>query len=126
MKLILSNALLVVVSQMLMGCELTSTSRESAAHIPVHSEESLAELRRSAQALFNGRQVSIGANAFANSNKLFIQRTTIRSPDGSMIDSRVDEPPFILELFLRDNDCYLRHSDTRDELRLSEANCIAM
>ncbi|NVK12032.1 MAG: hypothetical protein HWD83_08525 [Gammaproteobacteria bacterium] len=126
MKLILSNVLLVVVSQMLMGCELTSTSRESAAHIPVHSEKSLAELRESAQALFNGRQVSIGTNAFANSNKLFIQRTTIRSPDGSTIDSRVDEPPFILELFLRDNDCYLRHSGTGEEVRLSEATCIAM
>ncbi len=109
-----------------MGCELTTTSQESAARIPVHSEASLAELRQSAQILFGGRKVTIGDNAFANSNQLLIQRAAIRLPDGTIIDNRVDQPPYILELFLRQGGCYLRNENTHEEVRLFEADCQPM
>jgi hypothetical protein len=126
MNKIIGSFILLITSQMLMGCELTTTSEESAARIPVHSEESLAELRQSAKILFGGREVTIGVNAFANSNQLLIQRAAVRLPDGTMIDNRVDEPPFILELFLRDGGCYLRNENTSEELLLNEADCKAM
>lgn len=127
MNKIIGSFILLITSQMLMGCELTTTtSEESAARIPVQSEESLAELRQSAKILFGGREVTIGENAFANSNQLLIQRAAVRLPDGTRIDNRVDEPPFILELFLRDGGCYLRNENTSEEVLLSEADCIAM
>ncbi|RMA82669.1 hypothetical protein [Umboniibacter marinipuniceus] len=126
MKKIISNLVLLMASQMLMACELSTTSQESAALIPVQSEESLAELRESASMLFGGREIAIGANAFATSNRLLIQRAVIRAPDGTVIDSRVDEAPFILELWLREGGCYLRNKETSEEVLLMEADCTAM
>ena len=137
MKRIVSYLPLVIVAQMFTGCEMTIPSQESAllssvhsdesgAQILVQSEESLAELRQSAQVLFGGREVTIGASAFANSSQLLIQRAVVRSPDGRIIDNRVDEPPFILELFLRAGDCYLRNKASSEEVRLVKADCTAM
>ena len=126
MNIIMNYPVLLVLWLMLSGCELVSTPQESAARIPVHSEESLAELRQSARTLFNGREITIGANAFSSSSRLLLQRAAIRSPDGSVIDTGVDEPPFILELFLRDEDCYLRNRDTGEEVVLSYAECVAI
>ena len=137
MKRIISYPVLVLAAQMLAGCELAIPSQESAPLSPVHSEESaaqilsqseesLAELRQSAQVLLGGREVTIGASAFANSSQLLIQRAVVRSPDGRIIDNRVDEQPFILELFLRAGNCYLRNKDTSEEVRLVKADCTAM
>jgi len=117
---------LLMISQVLVACEMASASKESAAQIPTHSEESLAELKQSARTLFGGREVSIGANAFSNSNQLLIQRKAIRLPDGSVIDTRVDESPITLELVLRGEGCYLRNKNTAEEVHLIKAECIAM
>jgi len=126
MKILFSNLALLVLSQLLTGCELVSTKQESAAHIPVHTDESLAELRQSAKALFNGRDITISNNAFANSNQLLIQRAPIQSPDGTVIDTRIDEAPFVLELLLIDGMCYLRNNATNEEVRLVKADCTAI
>ena len=137
MKRMFRHLTLVIAAQILTGCELALTSQESAALSPIpseesaalleaHSEESLAELRQSAQVLFGGRQITIGATAFANSNQLLIQRAVVRLPDGRIIDNRVDEPPFILELFLREGGCYLRNKETSEEVRLTKVDCVAM
>jgi len=121
MKQIISIPVLLILT----ACGCTATAKESAAHIPAHSEESLAELRQSAKILFNGREIAINASAFSKSSQLLMQRKAIRSVDGQVIDTRVDEPPFILELFLRGEDCYLRNKETAKEVRLVKAQCKA-
>ncbi|WP_298636255.1 hypothetical protein [uncultured Umboniibacter sp.] len=126
MQKLVSNLTVLLMSQILTGCELAATGQESAARIPVHSDESLTELRQTAQQLFGGREITVGANAFSSSNQLLIQRVAIRSPDGMMIDTRVDEPPFILELFIREGGCYLKNKSSGEALRLYQAECKAM
>lgn len=123
-KIISDFKLLTTMLLMLTACGCTAASKESAALMSVHSKESLAELRQSAKKLFNGREITINASAFSESNQLMMQRKAIRTPNGQVIDTRVDEPPFMLELFLRDGGCYLRNKDTRKEVRLIKASCV--
>jgi hypothetical protein len=108
---------------LLTGCKLTTTSQATGARIPVHSPESLVELRQAARMLFNNREVIISSNAFARSDRLIIQRQPIRAPDGRLIDSRVDEAPFKLELYLTSEGCFLKNPDTGREVRLLKAAC---
>ena len=116
---------LIVLLSSLTGCKLSTGSQETAARIPVHSQESLVELRQSARMILGERNVIIAANAFSKSHRLIIQRKPIRSPDGRLIDTRVDEKPFILELYIKGNACFLRNTGTGQEVRLIRADCVA-
>ena len=121
---IVRRSLLMLMPLLMTGCKFATTSQETAARIPVHSQESLVELRQSARMLFSDREIIISANAFSKTNQLIIQRKAIRAPDGRLIDSRVDEQPFILELYLREGGCYLRNTTTSREVRLIRATQI--
>ncbi len=125
MKKLISNSMLLLMPFMLTACGASTATKESAAKIPVQTDASLGELRQSAKTLFNGREIAISASAFSESNRLLIQRKPVRLPSGQVIDTGVDEPPFVLELFLRDGECYLRNKATGEEVRLVEVGCEA-
>ena len=126
MKNIVSNPALLIMPLVLAVSGCATASKESAAQISVHSAQSLAELKEASKTLFNGREVAIDANAFTESSQLLIQRKPIRTPDGQVIDTKVDEAPFILELLLKDSGCYVRNKKTGAEVLLVKAQCKAV
>ena len=108
------------------GCQTVQMNDRSAAKIPVHSQESLIELRQAVKKLMNDRDILIAASAFTKSDKLIIQRRPIRGPGGRVIDTRVDEQPIIFNLFIEDGSCYLLNNNTDATVRLSRANCTSL
>ena len=105
------------------GCQSMPFASSQSATIPVHSQESLVELRQAVKQLLNGRDVLVSASAFTKSNRLIIQRKPIIGPGGRVIDTRVDEKPMIFELVMADDECYVKRMDTEQTIRLTRANC---
>ncbi len=124
MKCLVTRFSMLLGSLGLVGCQILSDDGAIAAKIPVHSQESLVELRQSVNALFNGRDVLIAASAFNDSGRLIIQRKPIRDPAGRVIDTRIDEEPITLRLYLQNGDCYIKRDDKPDSIRLYRANCV--
>ena len=107
------------------GCQSFPMTSSTSATIPVHSQESLVELRQVVKQLFNNRDVLVAASAFTQTNRLIIQRKPIIGPGGRVIDTRVDEQPIFLELYLADGECYVKRIDTGQSIRLTRAKCQA-
>ena len=105
------------------GCQSFPLTSSSSATIPVHSQDSLVELRQAVKKLLNGRDVLVAASAFTKSSRLIIQRKAIKGPGGRVIDTRVDEKPIIFELYMADDQCFLKRTDTEQSIRLRLANC---
>lgn len=120
----LRTALMIVPVLLLTGCSALMKGELVPARIPVHTPESLAELRQTAKTLLNDKEAVIAASAFTKSHRLILSRKPIRDPNGRIIQTRVDEEPISFELFLTGKDCYLVRPDTGSKIRLTRAECM--
>ena len=119
----LTRLSLLLLTISLNGCQTIPFSESLPAKISAHSQESLIELRQAVKSLMNERDVLVSASAFNKTDKLIIQRRPIKGPGGRIIDTRVDELPFIFRLQLRGSDCFLYREDTEGAIQLYRANC---
>lgn len=120
------TALILAPVLLFTGCAALFKGEVVPARIPVHSPESLAELRQAAKTLLNDREAVIAASAFTKSSRLKLTRKPIRGPNGRIIQTRVDEKPVIFELTLAGPDCYLSRPDTNSKIRLTRSVCVAL
>lgn len=114
----------VSVLLLLTGCKTaTLSSPETAARIPVHSQESLKELRATIKTALNDRNTLIGTTAFTTSPRLMITRRPIKGPNGRVIDTRVDETPIVFRLMLQNSRCFLVDTRSSKRYELRRAKC---
>ncbi len=117
--------LLVILSLGLIhGCKSLSAEDPIVAVISTQTEKSLSELRTTIREALNGTPVTIAKTAFNNSNRLILERKKIRAPDGTVIDTRVDQQPYIFELYIIDGNCYLNYLKKNKKYLLKETKCI--
>jgi len=105
------------------GCKTQLTKDSVAAVIPVHTTDSIAELRKIADKALHGTPVVIAKTAFNKSNKLVLQRKKVIGPDGRSIQTRVDEEPIVFELFITGNSCFVLDLRTNETYQLQQATC---
>lgn len=110
----------------LYGCKTSSAEDYSAAVIPTHTAESITELRAVVDRALNGTKVTIAKTALTKSSRLILQRKKSIGPDGRVIQTKVDEPPIIFELYIEGNSCFLQFNKTRKKYLLKKANCIKL
>jgi len=108
---------------LLMGCKTMSAQEHLAAFIPLHTNESITELRTVVTKALHGTVVTIAKTAFNKSNRLILERKKSRGPDGRIINTRVDEEPYIFELLLIGENCYLHYLKQNQKFILNSANC---
>ena len=121
-RLVLTN--IVAVLLLLTGCKTaTLSSSESPARIPVHSQESLKELRATIKTALNDRDTLIGTTAFTTSPRILITRRPIKGPNGRVIDTRVEEAPIVFRLLLKNKRCYLVDTRNSERYELRRAKC---
>jgi hypothetical protein len=67
-----------------------------------------------------GRQVTLGAAAFAQSSRLVLERNVARDAQGRPLDGRQrPEAPEVFDLLLRDGACVMRHEASGREAVLT-------
>ena len=115
----------IVVLLLLGGCKAATTNQgsETPAIIPVHSQDSLSELRMTIKRALNDTSILIGTKAFNKSSRLLIERRPIKGPNGRIIDTRTTEEPIIFNLVLDGNRCYLIDTRNSNRYQLLTAKC---
>ncbi|MCP3675373.1 MAG: hypothetical protein GY829_12985 [Gammaproteobacteria bacterium] len=116
------NTILLLMG-LISGCKTMSNQEPLAALIPLHTNESITELRSVVTKALYGTSVTIAKTAFNNSNRLILERKKIRAADGRVIDTRVDQEPYIFELWLINGDCYLHYQKNSQKYLLKSASC---
>ena len=99
------------------GCKTLSLDNAKPAVITSPSENSQNALSSAIQELLNNTKVTIADNAFTQSNRLVLQRKPVIGPDGLPIQTRVDEPPFIIRLYKLKNQCVIEY-EKNGELKI--------
>ncbi len=107
----------------LQGCKTQPVKDSVAAVIPVHTTDSIAELRKIVDKAVHGTPVIIAKTAFNKSNKLILQRKKVIGPDGRPLQTRVDEEPIIFELFITGDTCFVKDLRTNETFQLQQAIC---
>ncbi|MCP4413192.1 MAG: hypothetical protein GY808_11585 [Gammaproteobacteria bacterium] len=105
------------------GCKTQPAMDSVAAIIPMHTTQSIAELRKIVDKALHGTPVTIAKTAFNKSNKLILQRKKVIGPDGRPIQTRVDEEPIIFELFITGDSCLVKDLRTNETFQLQQATC---
>ncbi len=105
------------------GCDTQPVKDSVAAVIPVHTTDSIAELRKIVYKTVHGTPVTIAKTAFNKSNKLILQRKKVIGPDGKPIQTRVDEEPIIFQLFITGDSCFVKDLRTNETFQLQQATC---
>jgi len=116
-------SLVLFLVAMIAGCETIPNQRPVAAIIPVHTKESMAELRKIIEKALHGIPVTIAKTAFNKSNALNIERKKPIGPDGRVIRNRIDEAPITFKLFVTGDRCILKDMRTGNVFQLMQAKC---
>lgn len=125
MKFLSKSILTLVMLITVVSCSLVSSQENIDAVILKHTPESLRELRLIVAEAVNQRPVTIAKTAFLKSNRLLLTIKKPIGPDGLPIQTRIDEKPIELQLFISGEKCFIRNQRTQLEFELTQANCRA-
>jgi hypothetical protein len=117
------SAWLPVVASGVLACT-TLAAAEQPALIERPTQQSKAELLRVLGEAFNGRPVTIAADALTRDSVLVIERRPLRGLEGDPAGGRVLEAPEQFRLVLRDARCELVRSSDQRRWMLTETNCV--
>ena len=74
----------------------------------------------------NQEDVPLSQRLFQDNYRVLIERKKAIGPDGRPIQTRVDEPPIIFELYKQGESCFILDTRNQKQYKLTQANCKVM
>ncbi len=105
------------------GCQNLMAESPKKAVLNDSSSATVEEVHSIIKDALNQRVSNLSKTIFSKSHRVLIKRKKAIGPDGRPIQTRVDEPPIIFELYKLGEECFILDVRNQKRYTLSKANC---
>jgi hypothetical protein len=106
-----------------MSCTTLPAAKFTPALIENESIDTRKIIEQAVSLLMEARSIPLADSVFSKSSQLIIDRVANRDSHGNLLNGRTTEPADTFTLLSKNNECYLRHNQTKQTVILDSITC---